>query len=198
MTQCIELILRWERDLAPKSQLSSQSPPAYIQTQGSFFPMYIIYLIFIWPLPLYHKVFLTSFLMVSLILSTLNTLMYWQTITSHCVSPFADCCWTKKKSICKLLKNSTDDFPYNLFTSYSSIQGHSFIPFLFWSCNPSIINYAEAEISKSAVLVMPTNIYLLILSMLISETLNFSKKSRNIKYLIFLVKWQVLTWYSKT
>lgn len=96
MTQCIELVLLWEWDLAPKSQLSSQSPPAYIWSQGSFFTMYIIYLIFIWPFPLYHKVFLTSFLMPFLILSTLNTLMYWQIITSHCSSPFADCCWTQK------------------------------------------------------------------------------------------------------
>lgn len=138
--------------------------------------MYIIYLIFIWPLILYHKVFVTLSLMPSLILTTLNTFMYWQTITSRCPSPFPDCCWTKKKLVYKLLKNSTDYFPYNLFANYSSIQGHSFIPFLFWNYNPSLINYAEAERSKSAKLMMPTNIYLLILSVLISETLSLKNQ----------------------
>lgn len=114
MTQCIELILLWEWGLVPKWQLSSQSPPAYIWSQGSFFPTYIIYLILIRPLTLYHKVFLTSFLMPSLILATPNTFMYWQTIISHCSSPFPDCCWTKKMSAYKLLKSSTDDFPSHL------------------------------------------------------------------------------------
>lgn len=114
--------------------------------------------------------------------------MYSQTITSHCSPPFPGYCWTKKNPNMNyyrtLLMTSLHTFPFCLFTNYSYMQGHSFLSLLFWNYNASIINYAKAKRKNLQNRLCPQTSYLLIWSVLISETLNFSKRLRNAKYLI--------------